>query len=882
MTVTTVRATADSSSGGLTYTSGTTTWNLVDDSPADDATYVRLADGLTYPSGAVVLGLGLGAITLTANQKIKAVRHRARIRLNSSSPYAATITIAFRGGDGVEDFAEPFSSASLVVAERTGVWRTAPPIRYGTAWDLNGLYSVRTSIAWYYSSSYHVNLRLSEYYCDVDIRDRPVVSGVTVTGATSTTQPTVSWTYTANADGDPQKSFRVKVYSAAQYGAAGFSPDTSTPVWDSGVVSGAGTSIQIGQALTNGTTYQAYVEASQDFNGSTWFSAWANSSATAMALVTPAAPALTVASDSTVPNLRNVLTVVGNLNLLSADDSSLDTTIGSWVNDVNATVARTTAQAAYGVGALSMTAASAATMSAHSGQGASGTRVVAGATYTFLASFRAAATPRTVKVGARWYDRSGTVIGTVTYGTGAADTTSGWTEVSYTAAAPTNAVYVSVVVQVTSPANAEVHYVDKIMAGPSGSAWSPGGLLSVVNTIVERAVVTAGPRNIAHPQLAGGGDTLASADGFYTTGALSRAVYDAAQRYAGGGSIRWDVNNATSKLYVGWIDTTNELPSPVYPLVGVPGTVYTFGIYAKVTAGTFSTQLNLQAIDARGNAVGSPTSNGGMTLGTGWVLYTATITMPAGACYVRPHLDNTGSVTEKQVYVDAAQWVAGATADTVPGQPMGVATAWEPVRGGALGDLLPSGDPGDQTYTLFDREAPPGAIVVYRAYNYLPESANVPALASGYTATVPAALTPPGAGVWVLRNALVPGSAMAVHVTGPSLPETVAEQTGVFYPLRPGAADGSGQRPVILSDYLGGQDGSLTLLCDSEAEWLALRSLLLTPGTLWLVFPEFGGRHIRVTGRAWDRTTPRTGWGTDSVWRRTVKVDYVETDRAAL
>jgi len=888
MTITTLRPNADSHKPGISFSSGTTIFSLIDDSPVDDNTYVYVANNIQTPQASFIIHTP-DTISVSASQRVKAVRFRVRIRMHSTaSGVSATLKLANRNPNtGVLDFWESFSTAGTAVIEKTGVWRTKPPPdslkRWSTEWTEFAVDAVQVNALWYYAWNVKVNLRLTELYFDVDVRDRPTISPApTVTGHTSSTRPTVAWVYVPNADSDPQVAHRVKVFSAAQYGAAGFSPDTSTATWDSGILPGAADSLTVGTALVNGVTYKMYVAGAQDFNGSYWFSDWGVSSAFTITLTPPPVPTITVAADTTVPRgMRNSITVQSHLNLLTADDASADTTVGTWVNQANATVVRdTTPTPNYGAGLIKMTATSAATMEARTATGVNGVKVKAGQLYTMLAAFRTAVTARSCAVGIGWYDRAGTIIGSVAYGGNVTDAVGNWAAVaSHTATAPSNAVTAAVFLKVTSPASSEVHYADTVLLGTStvASGWSPGGTVGTASTVIERNWATTGIRNLAHPQLWSGGDETGTADGFHTSGAGSRVVYDTQHRHLGGGCVRWDCNTTTSKLYFGWPSAAEENPAPLYAMAAVPGQVYTFAVYAKSTA-SFSTVLNLQALDKGGNAVGSPVASSGITLTTSFVLYQVSITVPAGGVWVRAHFDNTASVTERFVWVDSVQWVAGSTVDTVPGRGTGQAAVWRAVRGADEAELILPADPGDLVTVVHDLEVPPGYIVTYRASNVLPATTSAPEMTSAVSAYVQTVLTAPGPGIWILRDPAKSMNSVRLRVVG--IPqESQKEEAQVYYPARPDDVNGIGQRPVVLSDYIGGYDGQLSVLCDSEEEWLQLCDVIGAKRVLWLVYPNHGGRHIRLPGdRSWSRISERTGNGSDSVWRRPITLDYVETD----
>lgn len=125
---------------------------------------------------------------------------------------------------------------------------------------------------------------VAELYLDLTYALQPVVL-VTAPAApvTTTTTPAVTWTYTPGSDGGTQARYEVKIFNAAQYGAGGFDPSSSTPTDTGGVVLSSATSAVTG-ILPNGT-YRAYVRAAQTINGSPHWSEWSYSAFT-VAVVT--------------------------------------------------------------------------------------------------------------------------------------------------------------------------------------------------------------------------------------------------------------------------------------------------------------------------------------------------------------------------------------------------------------------------------------------------------------------------------------------------------------------------------------------------------------------------------------------------------------------
>lgn len=149
----------------------------------------------------------------------------------------------------------------------------------------------------------------------------------------------------------------------------------------------------------------------------------------------------------------------GNVNLLTVNQASVETDLTGWVASSGCTIARTTAQAAHGVASIEVT--STATGTDFVDNLGAETPVTVGKTYTAVASFRAAATPRLVRVTLQFRDSVG---GDVSFANGVqvTDTTTGWTQAVVTAVATPTSAKVEVSLQVFSSAISEVHYIDKI------------------------------------------------------------------------------------------------------------------------------------------------------------------------------------------------------------------------------------------------------------------------------------------------------------------------------------------------------------------------------------------------------------------------------------
>lgn len=183
---------------------------------------------------------------------------------------------------------------------------------------------------------------------------------------------------------------------------------------------------------------------------------------------------------------RVALSVELTENMLSEDDASFETTIGSWVAALNSTVVRSTTQFADGVASMRMTATATGDMQAATGFITVGVSTV----YTFLASFRASTTGRNAALQANWYDASFAFISTTGLGAAVADNNAGFNQATLTAQSPVNAAYVKMIAQVSAPATSEIHYADKMKLAPgSSTVWSRGyGDTSVPTVTIQRSI----------------------------------------------------------------------------------------------------------------------------------------------------------------------------------------------------------------------------------------------------------------------------------------------------------------------------------------------------------------------------------------------------------
>jgi hypothetical protein len=290
VSITTVRPNATASGSNLfTITGGSGSLNaaLSDDS---DLTYISKTSSITGQASAI---LDFGTTTISASQRVKQVRIRGRC----STPTASGRLNIYLGSR-VEN-QNYFHSALAIRGQNsspttfTGPYFSSAP--NGEAWtqaSVNGLrgkiteYKETTDIGSFY-----------ELYIDVDISSQPTVSVSAPTGTiTTTSAPDVTWTY-SDTDNETQAFYQIKVFSSTQYGAGGFSADTSTSTWDSGEIASSDSSAVVGTLLLP-ATYRAYVRVAKSINGEPFWSAWAFSQFT-ISYTAPTIPTMNVSWSST-------------------------------------------------------------------------------------------------------------------------------------------------------------------------------------------------------------------------------------------------------------------------------------------------------------------------------------------------------------------------------------------------------------------------------------------------------------------------------------------------------------------------------------------------------------------------------------------------------
>ncbi len=310
MSVVVVRPDATSVAGATLVGGATTHAVLADDS---DASYAQSVSG--------AINVGFANPTIPAGAIIKSAAARIRQSVASTGPTWGVVS-------GELSIVQILVGTTTILTLSTG--SAAAP----SAATLN---ATTMSVSWGNNPG-AVAARLYEVYLDVTYVAKPVIVVNNPTGTiTTTNMPLVSWTNTLDADGGPQLGYRVKIFSAAQYGAGGFDPATSTPTLQAGGgtdplthVIGATPSWQPTTPLADGT-YRAYVHVFQNVvpgTASVPVSDWTYSQFT-IDVDLPAVPTITVTAQPA--SGRNQIVLSSNAGTATTDALDLERSLDAGV-----------------------------------------------------------------------------------------------------------------------------------------------------------------------------------------------------------------------------------------------------------------------------------------------------------------------------------------------------------------------------------------------------------------------------------------------------------------------------------------------------------------------------------------------------------------------
>jgi hypothetical protein len=469
----------------FTGTGGSDHAVLADDT---DGTYL-LRTSTTVPAS---YETEFGTTTLSADETITSINLRARISAVAATSLAqfSIGVITDRNGRSVS-YGIPITKQGIVTATTydLGIKLTSAP--NGASWTQTLLDNLVVKFTDGATGSAVLppdptnRTTLYALYIDVETAPRPTVTVTAPTGTiTDTSFPSVTWT-PVFSDGSPQSAYEIKIFDAATYGGGTFSPDTSTPIIGTGIITSTNNGQTLEGDLANSTTYRAYVRVASLINGDNYFSAWAFSQFD-LSINSPAIPTVSAFYDSETSSV--IITIFGRTNAMTENMSSLETDTTGWVAVSNCAIARSTTTSSVGTASLRLTASANGDMTASTTDATKFT-VTANTKFSATAVFKAGSVARSTAIGLVWLNSTGATISTV-YGTSEADSTTAFNECVVTGIAPTTATHAKVIVKIISAGSSEIHYIDKIAFHAGDSPfWTRGGF-STFSFVVERS--TAG------------------------------------------------------------------------------------------------------------------------------------------------------------------------------------------------------------------------------------------------------------------------------------------------------------------------------------------------------------------------------------------------------
>jgi hypothetical protein len=275
-----------------------------------------------------------GTTTLSADETITSINLRARISAVAADSLAqfSIGVITDRNGRTVS-YGIPVSKQGIVTATTfdLGIKLTSAP--NGASWTQTLLDNLVVKFTDGATGSVVLppdptnRTTLYALYIDVETAPRPTVTVTAPTGTvTDTSFPSVTWT-PVFSDGSPQSAYEIKIFDATTYGGASFSPDTSTPIIGTGIITSTNDGQTLEGDLANSTTYRAYVRVASLINGDNYFSDWAYSEFT-LSIDSPATPTVSAFFDSNIGAVT--VTIFGRTNAMSANQASLETDTTGW------------------------------------------------------------------------------------------------------------------------------------------------------------------------------------------------------------------------------------------------------------------------------------------------------------------------------------------------------------------------------------------------------------------------------------------------------------------------------------------------------------------------------------------------------------------------
>ena len=352
----------------------------------------------------------------------------------------------------------------------------------------------------------------------------------------------------------------------------------------------------------------------------------------------------------------NVVSMGKNL-MLDSNDSSFESSIGSWASVGSCSLARhsttdsptivpyaePTAQANFPnlqAATLQVTGTASATAEfALYGDTPIhyGIPISASTAYTFSGYSQAATTARSVTALIAWYDSKGTLLSTSSAGSGVTNTAGSWHRFSKTATSPSNAYFAVPHVKIASTVSSEKHYFDAFQfeLGSSATAFQDARQIQI--TLIASRI-----NELLNPNF----ETNTS-NWTFTNGTASLAVGEVGVDPAApsvpisGGSIK------VSPTVAGAVTVTSS-SMPIFA-----NNDYTFSIYAYDDSSSYPLTPFISWYNSSNTLIsthyGTP-----FTSYDNWTRNFVTHTAPATAVTAKVGITWTASVAVHEIYLDAA------------------------------------------------------------------------------------------------------------------------------------------------------------------------------------------------------------------------------------
>lgn len=253
-----------------------TEWGAVSDN--SDASYVQMAGGGSLPTDNAY---AFPDITVGTSQRIARIRQAWRVKKLGGNYHLMDAWIRRTTVPGTTENWNDYLSIipnSTTASNKYGAWLkpgdvnvAAGPAPSGSWWaaaDLQDLEMEHINEPGGTGTSY--NTAVIEAWIEAEVIEAPAATwDTTHFDADVTVRPYHKWNYVGN--GEPQKKYRLKIFTEAQTLAGGFDPDVTVPIWDSGDVTSSATNRSPSIDLTLNTSYKSYLKVAKDINGVDWW-----------------------------------------------------------------------------------------------------------------------------------------------------------------------------------------------------------------------------------------------------------------------------------------------------------------------------------------------------------------------------------------------------------------------------------------------------------------------------------------------------------------------------------------------------------------------------------------------------------------------------------